>query len=113
MFGLQRTISNGFTLEDCHTLETLRNVYARNPEALRELLMPLDVLFRDYPKAELDERQTQLFKNGVSINADLVKFERVYDGIYRIHDINDRLVSLGKIERDHSISIIQRFSYGQ
>jgi tRNA pseudouridine55 synthase len=111
MFGLQRTISNGFTLEDCHTLETLRAVYARNPEKLAELLMPLDTLFKNYPIADLDEEQTHLFKNGAVLNADLVRFERVYDGIYRINDHNGRILALGKIERDHSISIIQRFNY--
>jgi tRNA pseudouridine55 synthase len=111
MTALQRTVSNGFTLEDCYTLETLRAVYERSPDKLAELMKPIDTLFTAYPKANLDERQTALFKNGAVLNADLVRLERVYDGIYSLFDNNQRIIALGKIERDHSIQILQRFNY--
>jgi tRNA pseudouridine55 synthase len=113
MTALQRSMSNGFTLDDCHTLDTLRSVYARNPEHLTELMTPIDRLFSDYPRADLDETQTRLFSNGVVLNADLVRVDKVYDGLYSLFDCNGRMVALAQIARDHSISIVQRFHYGQ
>jgi tRNA pseudouridine55 synthase len=110
MTALQRTNSNGFTLEHCYTLEQLREVHAVNPQKLEEYLIPLESLF-GYPKAHLDEYQMQLFRNGVVLNADLVRFDCVYDGTYSLCDSSGRIVALGAIERDHSISILQRFSY--
>ncbi|MCL2071114.1 MAG: tRNA pseudouridine(55) synthase TruB [Oscillospiraceae bacterium] len=110
MTGLQRTKSNGFTLDDCHTLEILREAYAENPDSVAKFLKPLGSLF-DYPKAYLDAVQTRLFKNGIVLNADLVRYDKVYDGTYSLYDNENRIIALAKIEKDHSISIHQRFKY--
>jgi tRNA U55 pseudouridine synthase TruB len=110
MTALQRTKSNGFTLDDCYELEYLRNVYETERDKLVTFLSPIDSIF-DYPRAFFDEKQTELFRNGAILNADLVRFEYVYDGIYCLIDYNNRLSGLGKIEIDHSISIMQRFNY--
>ena len=112
MTALQRTKSNGFTLDDCYTLEHLREVHEQNSENLSALLSPIGELFDNvYPKASLNEHQTQLFRNGVVLNADLVKFDKVYDGLYSLYDCNNRIAGLAKIERDHSVKILQRFNY--
>jgi tRNA pseudouridine55 synthase len=110
MTALQRTRSNGFTLDDCHALEKLRAIYASNPQGLERLLLPLERLF-NYPKAVLDEHQTALFRNGVTLNADYVRLERVYGGIYSLYDAFGRIAALAKIEQDHSFTILQRFVY--
>jgi tRNA pseudouridine55 synthase len=111
MTALQRSMSNGFTLDDCHTLDVIRNVHARNPDNLQQLLKPIDSLFTEYPKAYLDEQQTRLYHNGVVLNADLVRMDKVHDGLYSLYDCNGRMAALAKIKRDHSISIEQRFNY--
>ncbi|MCL1789045.1 MAG: tRNA pseudouridine(55) synthase TruB [Oscillospiraceae bacterium] len=110
MTGLQRTKSNGFTLDDCYTLEKLREVYAKNPAELETFLKPFDMLF-DYPKGYLDERQTELYRNGVVLNADLVKFQKIYDGLYSLYDSDNKIVALAKIGGDHSLKMEQRFHY--
>jgi tRNA pseudouridine55 synthase len=110
MTALQRTRSNGFSLSDCHSLESLRAIHARNPAELQDLLLPLGRLF-DYPKAFLDEHQTGLFRNGVVLDADYVQLERVCDGIYSLYDSGGRIIALARIERDHSLTVIQRFNY--
>jgi tRNA pseudouridine55 synthase len=111
MTGLQRTKSNGFSIDECYCLDTLRNLYQEDPDKLFALLSPISILFEHYPKAFLDQKQTGLFNNGATLNADLVRLEKVYDGQYAVFDDGQRLVALGKIERDHTISIIQRFNY--
>jgi tRNA pseudouridine55 synthase len=110
MTALQRTRSNGFSLNDCHSLESLREMYANAPEKLQSLLLPLDRLF-SYPKALLDSEQTQLFRNGVTLNADFVRLERVYDGTYSVYDVSGRIVALARIQPDHSVAALQRFNY--
>ena len=112
MTALQRSMSNGFTLEDCYSLDTLKHVYDRNPSHMRELLKPIDALFKHYPKAVLDKEQTRLYSHGVVLNADLVKFDRIYDGLYSLFDCTNKMVALAKIGRDHSVEIAQRFNYG-
>jgi tRNA pseudouridine55 synthase len=113
MTGLQRTKSNGFGLENCYTLEQLRQAYAENPAGMGAFLTPLGSLFANiYPNAYLDQTQTELYRNGVILNADLIKFDKIYDGVYSLYDNTNRIVALAKIEKDHSISIGQRFNYG-
>ena len=59
MTALQRTESNGFTLDDCYTLEHLRELAEKSPEGLTALLSPIGDLFDSvYPKANLNEHQT-------------------------------------------------------
>jgi tRNA pseudouridine55 synthase len=118
MTALQRTKSNGFTLDDCYNLEYLRGVYEQHKDdgeaaeqEMGKLLLPLDRLF-SYPKAFLNEYQSKLFKNGTVLNADLIRFEQIYDGVYSLFDHNNRIIALARIERDHSISVLQRFNYG-
>ncbi|MCL1903486.1 MAG: tRNA pseudouridine(55) synthase TruB [Oscillospiraceae bacterium] len=110
MTALQRTKSNGFALGDCYTLEELREIHAANPAKLESLLKPLDILF-DYPKGYLDERQTELYRNGAILNADLVKLQQIYDGFYSLYDSDNRIVALAKIGEDHSLLIEHRFHY--
>jgi len=112
MTALQRTQSNGFTLDDCYRLEQLRDICASQPDKLRTLLKPIDSLFANiYPKAFLDHEQTGLYRNGAVLNADLVKFDRIYNGIYSLYGTENRILALVKIERDHSLSTVQRFNY--
>jgi len=112
MTALQRTDSNGFKLENCYNLNHLRNLYEQDPELLYKLLTPLESLFANYPKAYLDEKQTKMFKNGAVLDADLIKFDKIYDGVYAVMDSNGRIAALANIERDHSLTTIQRFNYG-
>jgi tRNA pseudouridine55 synthase len=106
MTSLVRTKSGVFTLSDCHKLEDLR---ALSAQKLQDLLKPMDVLFASYPAAELDETQTKLFKNGVVLDAARIRFERLYDGVYRLYSFEKKLLALAQISEENSLKIIQRF----
>jgi tRNA pseudouridine55 synthase len=111
MTSLTRTKSGVFTLADCHKLDDLREFAVREgTEALRGLLKPMDKLFMSYPEANLDERQTALFSNGVVLDAARIRFERIYNGIYRLYNHEKVLLALAQIAEDHSLKILQRFS---
>jgi len=109
MTALQRTKSNGFDLSDCRYLDELRAAYEAAPDDMADYIMPLDTVFEGYPNAYLDIMQTEMFKNGVKLNADLINFERIYNGMYAIRDFGQNLVGLGKIDRDHTLTIYRRF----
>ncbi|MCL1881775.1 MAG: tRNA pseudouridine(55) synthase TruB [Oscillospiraceae bacterium] len=113
MTALQRTSSNGFSLECCHTLKTLRDEFeVGGSSALSKFLLPLENFF-DYPKAMLDVHQTEMFKNGVVLNADYIRMEKIYDGVYAVYDAIGRIIALARIEKQsRSFSILQRFNYG-
>jgi tRNA pseudouridine55 synthase len=114
MTSLVRTKSGVFTTGDCHKIEDLRQLAAKDgTEALRGLLMSADKLFESYPRALLDEVQTGLFLNGVKLDAARIRFERIYNGTYRLYG-SDRqkkeMLALVQISEDHSLNVIQRFS---
>jgi tRNA pseudouridine55 synthase len=110
MTSLVRTKSGVFTLSDCHKIDDLREFVKREgTEALRGLLMQPDKLFESYPRAQLDETQTGLFKNGVKLVADRIRLERVYNGIYRVYGHDKTMIALAQIAEDHSLKIVQRF----
>jgi tRNA pseudouridine55 synthase len=111
MTALQRTRSNGFTLGDCRKLDELREIFENDPAALAELLLPIDALFKCYPNAYLDQKQSEMFKNGVTLNADSVRFDKIYDGLYSLRNSENVLTGLVRIERDHTLSAAQRFNY--
>lgn len=65
MTSLVRTASNGFSLEDCFTFGELETLRAE--KRLEEAVTPVERLFEALPKIVLDERKTQLYKNGVKL----------------------------------------------
>lgn len=107
MTRLIRTISGTFTLEDSYFLSDLEG---KTPEELEAMLMPLEKLYEQLPKAHLDEEQTRLFKNGATLDADRIKFDKIYDMGYYIEDCNGVFVGLGKINVDHSLTVQRRFN---
>lgn len=110
MTGLVRTKSGVFTLDDCHRLSEIEQLGRDNPLALKSLLMPMEKLFEGMPKAHLDGRQTKMFKNGVVLDADRVRFDSIYDRGYYIEAEGGKLLGLGRINEAHELEVIQRFN---
>lgn len=82
MTSLVRTGSNGFSIEDCYTLEQLEAL--RDEEKLESAVIPVERLFSSLPSIILDKRKTALYKNGVKLRFDQLdgisedKFYKVY-----------------------------------
>lgn len=107
MTRLIRTKSGSFTIDNSYFLSDLEG---KSPEELRAMLMPLEKLYEQLPKAHLDEEQTRLFKNGAVLDADRIRFDTIYDMGYYIEDCNGEFVGLGKIGADHSLKVERRFN---
>ena len=107
MTRLIRTKSGSFTIEDSYFLSDLEG---KSPEELEGMLMPLEKLYEQLPKAHLDAEQTRLFKNGATLDADRIRFDKIYDMGYYIEDCDGVFVGLGKINADHSLKVERRFN---
>lgn len=111
MTGLLRTKSGVFTLDDCKKLDEIREIAEQGgQEALEKLLLPMEKLFEDMPKAHLDAAQTKMFKNGVVLDADRIRFDEIYDRGYFIEGADGTLLGLGKINEKHELRVIQRLN---
>ncbi len=107
MTRLVRTKSGSFTIDDSYFLSDLEG---KTPEELQALLMPLEKLYEQLPKAHLDQEQTRLFKNGARLDADRIRFDTIYDMGYYIEDCDGVFLGLGKIDNDHSLKVERRFN---
>lgn len=107
MTRLVRTRSGSFTLDDSYFLSDLEG---KSPGELQALLMPLEKLYEQLPKAHLDAEQTRLFKNGARLDADRIRFDTIYDMGYYIEDCDGVFLGLGKIDTDHSLKVERRFN---
>lgn len=107
MTSLVRTKSGMFTLENSYRLSELEE---RSPEELEALLMPLEKLYEQLPKANLDEQQTKLFRNGATLDADRIRFDLIYDMGYYIEGSDGVFLGIGMIDSNHSLKVIRRFN---
>jgi len=68
MTHLTRTKSGPFTLNDCITLQQAQE----NREHLTDYCLPVERLFENLPRIDLNSKKTRLFSNGVRLRADQV-----------------------------------------
>lgn len=87
MNTLRRTRTGCFSIEDSHTLEELKEIGAENA------LIPLDMIFKEYPAVTLNPKQVKSVTNGVAMT--------YRDGIegqcYRVYDSEGRFLCVSKI----------------
>ena len=72
MTALRRISAHGFKIDDCILLEDLRTC-ENALEVASERIIPTDKLFECYPRLNLSEAQTRMYKNGVKLDAGRVK----------------------------------------
>ena len=90
MTKLTRTFSNGFDLRDTHTEEELAAC-----GDVASLLIPVDRALEAYPALRISEKQTRLFKNGVSLALD--RLDGVgEDRLYRIYSPEGGFLGVGE-----------------
>lgn len=65
MTSLVRTKANGFSLEDCFTLEEIEKL--RDENRLDTALKNTESLFMSLPSLTLNSKKTQMYKNGVKL----------------------------------------------
>ena len=97
MTSLVRTKANGFDIKDCLTIEQVQQF--ADEGKLFKALMSLESIFEGYPRVELDERKTVLFKNGVKFRPSQLGIKG-FDELsrYRIVSYEGRLIAVAYID---------------
>jgi len=91
MKELNRTSVGRFKIEQAITINELKDL---NKEELEKRIIPMEDLFQDCPKLQLNEKLYNLFLNGVLLNPKELGKEKLEDGIYRIYT-NGEFIGIG------------------
>jgi tRNA pseudouridine55 synthase len=96
MTALCRTKACGFSLENSVSLEEIK----KNPEILKNIILPVDFLFKKYFKVFISDSQEKRFKNGGSLFIDRIKEteDRKDREILRVY--NKNFLGLGVIYKE-------------
>lgn len=105
MTSLCRTKSCGFTLEQCHELDEVRNA---SPERLEKWLLPVSELFAPLPEIPLDEVQTRMYLNGVRLDAERLLKCAPVDELARV-TAGGEFLGVGKINAEGELVSIKQF----
>lgn len=95
MTALRRTAANGFSIEDCVTLDELQNAVNENRQ--NEYITPVEKCFDIYPDITVTQGQAKRFSNGGELSCDRLR-ENSADGIYRVYSPEGLFLGLGEIE---------------
>ncbi len=88
MTSLERTFACGVSIEECFTLDELRELEKKGE--IQKAIIPLEKLLEEYPSLTVTDSQTVRFKNGGDLMAQRVH-QLKKSGIYRVYGQNQFL----------------------
>ena len=91
MSSLRRTKAGVYDISMAHTLENILSAASGN--AIEKIILPVDSIFQQYPRAELNDIDTKKCKNGVSCTA-----KDLPDGRYRFYCPEGEFLMLGETD---------------
>lgn len=100
MSSLRRTAAGVFSIENAHGIEVIQAAAASGD--LQNFLLPLDMLFAQYPVLTVNENRTKRLKTGNIINLNAP------DGKYRVYSESGEFLLLGEIS-DGKLKTIKNF----
>lgn len=95
--ALRRTVANGIPIDRTVTLEQLEK--AVEDGTIDSLIAPCDDMLSAYPVVKVSEKQAAYFANGGILDINRVR-DKDTVGICRVHSPENKLMGLGKIDRD-------------
>ncbi|MCQ2470499.1 MAG: tRNA pseudouridine(55) synthase TruB [Clostridia bacterium] len=95
--SLQRTYSNGFSIEDAITLEEAAALAEEGK--LEEKIIPVEKVMEVYPEVTVSEAQAKRFKNGGALALNRIKgFSG--SGLFRVYSPEKEFLGLGKTNEE-------------
>lgn len=104
MTSLCRTVSNGFPLERCVTLEEVQALADAGTAA--EAIIPIAEIFAPLPRITLSEKQTVLYRNGVKLCLD--KLHLTDADRYAVYGKPEGFLGTATADRENGILRIER-----
>ena len=101
MTSLVRTLSGGFTLDECHTLEEIQQ--AKDSGCIEELILPVDKVFAALPAIRLGEAQTRMYRSGVKLDIARVRDVRPGAETYRVYGSDGAFIGTCVTDRENGV----------
>lgn len=92
--ALRRTAANGFTLDDCISLENLEAL--RETGAAGNRILPVDACLQAYPAITVTAPQAVRFQNGGGLFLNRIGNPKA--GLYRMYAPDNRFLGLGEVQ---------------
>ena len=102
--SLSRTKANGFSIENCTSLEDMRLM---SPDEVRSLLIPLDEALKDYEKITVSSAQAFRFKNGGELLRNRLEGDFT-TGLYRVYSPEKIFLGMGEIKENSDVLSVRR-----
>ena len=102
--ALRRTVANGFSADEAHTLDELRSCSA---ETLQSCIYSVDKVLSPYPAVSVTDKQATRFCNGGELNADRLH-DLGADGLYRVYAPGGRFLGLGNLDSTKAQLAVRR-----
>lgn len=93
MKDLERLQVGRFKLEDAITIQQLKD-NKNNKEFLNKNVITFEDIFKDKPKIIMENKELELFLNGVKIT------KKLEDNIYMIYDNRNNVIGIGTIKNN-------------
>lgn len=104
--GLRRTLSAGFTLEDCVTLQQLEQLSENG--AADQALIPVERVYGNLPRVSLSPAQTRMILNGVPLELSRVNTQAMR-GMVAVYGVRqDRQCFLGCAQADEGQGVLKK-----
>lgn len=100
MTSLVRTSSNGFSIDECVTLEELEEL--RDENNIIKILKPVENLFVALPALYLSEKKTVMYKNGVKLMLDRLPIEAEQD-LFRVYGFDKGFIGIAQADRSENV----------
>lgn len=100
MTSLCRTMAAGFTLGDCHDIETLRSCTA---DEIRSLVIPTERVFSSYKEITLDTRQKRLFMNGAVLDGKRMGLDLPEGARFRLKDEEGEFIGVAQADKENGL----------
>lgn len=103
---LSRTGANGFSTNDCVTLEQIEEA-VKNGE-INSLILPADKALGAYKKISVSAAQAIRFSNGGELDLDRLGNIQKTTGLYRVYCAEDKFLGIGEIRNDSDALKVRR-----
>ncbi|MGN1080905.1 MAG: tRNA pseudouridine(55) synthase TruB [Acutalibacteraceae bacterium] len=90
MSGLCRTMSHGFTLDECFSLDEVRNCFDES------MIIPADRVLEAYPQVIVSKAQSVRFSNGGELDIMRTGLDAHTSGFVRVKNPDGKLLGLGE-----------------
>lgn len=106
MTSLIRTRANGFSLEECYTLEQAQELIQKGE--FEEKLLPIEKVFWELPYINLNPHQSRMFKNGVKLDLNRVRYKASEKGLYQVYDNEKNFLAIAQTDLNKMELVIHK-----